>query len=78
MAAAPGGSMTAAQKTAYEGWPAETKAYFDGLTPTRQALFLRIADPDKAKLVKLDAAQQEETWASLEKQDAAQKGKPKP
>ena len=77
MPATSAAALTAEQRAAYDGWPSGTKAYFDGLTPARQTLFLRIADPDRAKLVALDAAQQEKVWASLEQQDAAQKDKPK-
>ena len=73
MPTAPAPALTAEQQLAYDGWSEETKTYFDGLTSARQALFLRIADPDKAKLVALDAAQQETVWASLEKQDSEQK-----
>lgn len=77
MPAAPASTMTTEQQAAYDGWSAEAKDYFDDLAPARQAIFLRIADPDKAKLVALDAAQQETVWASLEQQDAAQQSEPK-
>lgn len=66
-------NLTAEQKAAYDAWPATTKSYFDGLTPARQALFLRLADADKAKVAALPSDQQESLWASLEKQDAEQK-----
>lgn len=69
-------SLTPDQKVAYDSWPATTKSYFDGLTPTRQALFLRLADADKAKVVALPTDQQDSLWASLEKQDAEQKAAP--
>lgn len=74
-APAPAPALTAEQKAAYEAWPAEAKTYFGGLTPARQAIFLRISDEDKAKILKLEAAQQEQVWASLEQQDAEQKAK---
>ena len=77
MATAATASPTTEQRATYDGWSPETKTYFDGLSPARQTLFLRIADADKAKLVGLDAAQQETVWASLEKQDAMQKDAPK-
>lgn len=64
--------LTAEQQAAYDAWPAATKSYFDALTPSRQQLFLRITDNDKAKLVALPADQQESVWASLESQAAAQ------
>lgn len=70
---APAG-LTAEQQAAYDAWPAETKAYFDALTPSRQALFLRLAGADKAKLVALPADQQEAVWTSLEEQAAEQQG----
>lgn len=65
-------NLTAEQKAAYDGWPVEAQTYFNGLTPDRQELFLRITDADKLKIVGLDAAQQEQVWASLEKQSAEQ------
>lgn len=65
--------LTAEQQAAYGSWPAETKAYFDGLPPGRQQLFLRITDNDKAKLAALPASQQDAVWASLEKQAAGPK-----
>lgn len=69
-------TLTPDQKAAYDAWPANAKSYFDGLSPERQALFLRIADADKLKLVALDPAQQETVWQSIESQDAAQKTAP--
>lgn len=65
-------ALTAEQQAAYDSWPANAQSYFDGLTPERQALFLRIADADKLKIVALDPAQQEQVWTSLEQQAAAQ------
>lgn len=70
-ATAPG--MTAEQKAAYDAWPANVRSYYDGLTASRQTLFLRIADADKVKLAGLSAAQQESTWVAIEKQDADQR-----
>lgn len=70
--AAPSG-LTAEQKAAYDAWPADIRSYFDGLTPARQTIFLRIADADKAKIVAATPEQQAAVWASLEKQDAEQK-----
>jgi hypothetical protein len=72
---APKASLTAEQKVAYAAWPADTKLYFGNLPEARQSLFLRLADEDKAKLVALDASQQETVWVSLEKQDSEQKAK---
>lgn len=72
---APKVKLTTEQKVAYDAWPTGTKTYFGGLTESRQTLFLRLADADKAKLVALDAAQQETVWASIEKQDSEQKAK---
>lgn len=69
--AAPG-NLTPEQKAAYDAWPAEAKAYYDGLSPARQQLFLRITDADKLKIVALEPAQQEQVWSSLEKQAADQ------
>lgn len=76
---APKVSLTAEQKVAYDGWPLATKVYFGDLTESRQALFLRLADQDKSKLVALPAAQQEAVWSSIDKQAGEQAAKsPKP
>lgn len=69
----PGQSMTPEQQAAYDAWPENVRTYYDGLSPSRQVLFQRIADTDKVKLAGLPAEQQETTWASIEKQDADQK-----
>lgn len=65
-------TLNAEQRAAYDAWPANAQTYFNGLTPARQELFLRITDEDKLKVVALDPAQQEQVWTSLEQQAATQ------
>ena len=72
----PAQSITPEQQAAYDAWPENVRAYFDGLPASRQVLFQRIEDADKVKLAGLPVDQQETVWSSIEKQDAEQKAKP--
>lgn len=56
----------------------DVDTYRTGLTPERQELFDRIAPDDQATLAGLDSAQQEQAWASIEEQAAAQQATTEP
>lgn len=62
------------KQAAMEAWPAETKTYFQSLTPERQQMFWALTDTDKVRLSQLPEEQREVAWGQIESQLAPSDG----